>query len=437
MPAYRTAFISHAHADNARCASIAAHLKVRGIDRWIDLINLQKAHSLPDDITRELVARQTFVLMVTPHSDVSPWVSDELNKFLAYSMDPAMRLVDGQPRLILPVRLELVTVRPVTANVAWNSNWAKVLDRFWIDGVGKSDAQVADEIAAALKLDGPPPPPPNEWDEIAIASGLYRLGLRGWRVRATSVEFILPPTCDVAAGAFDMGSADSDKQAADDEKPQYRIPVGAFAIGKFPVTVAEYACYLKANPDVSVPYGWDDDFYSWEQQQTRPDHPVVRVTWFNAHDYAAWLAKTTGQPWRLPTEAEWEKAARWDEAEQLAHRYPWGDVWDPTRANTIDGGPKRTTPIGTYPSGISPCGAFDMAGNVWEWLSSRYQRPYPYDRARSEIPGDTTSARVLRGGSWNGSPRVARAACRAGVKPGDWTRRWGSRLARGVSAGDS
>src|SRR5579863_8481396 len=259
MPAYRTAFISHAHADNVRCASIAAHLKARGIDLWIDLSNLQTGHALGAEITRELVRRQAFTLMVTPAADASPWVGNELDTYLAYSLDRSMWMVGGQQRLIVPVRLAPVTIQP-DAEV---SNWAKVFGRKWIDGVGKSDAQVADEIAAALLITtvppvitdrrDPPPPTDNGWDDIPTPSSLSRLGFHGKRVRATGVEFILPPTCDLAAGAFDMGSADSDKQAYDDEKPQYHIPVDAFAIGKFPVTVAEYANYLKANPGVSVP----------------------------------------------------------------------------------------------------------------------------------------------------------------------------------------
>lgn len=148
MPTYRTAFISHAHADNVRCASIAEKLCARGINVWIDLTNLQTGHALPTDITRELVQRQTFVLMLTPTSDASPWVGDELNKFLAYSLNDDLRRVGGQRRLIIPVRMEPITIRPG----AEESNWAKVFDRLWIDGVGKSDKQVAEEIATALMI---------------------------------------------------------------------------------------------------------------------------------------------------------------------------------------------------------------------------------------------------------------------------------------------
>ena len=255
------------------------------------------------------------------------------------------------------------------------------------------------------------------WETINLNERMSGLGFHGWRARKTGVKFILPPTCEVPAGAFDMGSADDDAQAFSNEKPQCRIAVAAFAIGTYPVTVAEYAYFLTANPDVAMPGGGESDLYNWSRQQTRLDHPVVQVNWFNANDYAAWLAQTTSQLWRLPTEAEWEKAARWDEAMQHARIYPWGDTWDNTRANTWDSGPKRATAVGSYPSGASPYDCQDMAGNVWEWCSSMYQKQYPYDPAVSEDNSDAnrserTSVRVLRGGSWRYGAPLARAAFR-------------------------
>jgi hypothetical protein len=112
--------------------------------------------------------------------------------------------------------------------------------------------------------------------------------------------------------------------------------------------------------------------------------------------YAAWLARITGQPWRLPSEAEWEKAARGTSG----RIYPWGDTFDPSRANTSEGGSGATTPVGSYPSGASPCGAKDMSGNVYEWTSS-HNVPYPYDPTDGREAPDTTGSKVARGGSWD------------------------------------
>jgi len=421
MPTYRSVFISHAHVDNAICKQYADALRAKGIDVWIDLTNAQRGQDLGEEIASELRARSAFILMVTADSNASHWVRQEAGIYNHLRNTQATHYVDGVERMILPVRLN-AEVPTLFSNI------------YWVDAHNQPVAPMVERIAAALVIGvqpPPPPPPAHDWEEIGIHGQLYELGFRGWRVRTTGVEFILPPTSDVAAGSFLMGSADSDKQATSDEKPQYRIPVGAFAIGKFLVTVAEYTLYLKANPSVELPptYTYPKDVpwapkkfwgtsLTWAmQRQKRQDHPVVCVSWLNVRDYVSWLAKTTGMPFRLPTEAEWEKAARWDATRQVSRIYPWGDRFDNTHANTgLNGtgpGLGHTTPVGSYPTGKSPYGAQDMAGNVWEWCSSLNMSQYPYDPAVAEILDNRTdAARSLRGGSWLHIPRYARAAYR-------------------------
>ena len=172
------------------------------------------------------------------------------------------------------------------------------------------------------------------------------------------------------------------------------------------------------------------------------------VTWHDAYDYAAWLAQRTEQPWRLPTEAEWEKAARCDPRDPLGASseriYPWGDTFDAARCNTGASKIGHTTPVGWYgpddpdpragrKSGASPCGVEDLAGNVWEWTASAYAADY----SKSELssPYESTENRVLRGGSWGDSARIARAACRNVVGWVGLTVGGGFRLARGWRPG--
>jgi formylglycine-generating enzyme required for sulfatase activity len=171
----------------------------------------------------------------------------------------------------------------------------------------------------------------------------------------------------------------------------------------------------------------------WAAQQQRPDHPVVCVSWQDALAYVRWLGQVTGQPWRLPTEAEWEKAARGTDG----RIYPWGNQWDETRANTTDGGAKTTTPIGAYAErgDASPYGVHDQAGNVWEWCSSLYQS-YPYTAHDGRENLDSTGNRVLRGGSWGSGPWGARAAYRLAYGPDSLSNLVGVRLVR-ASAGSS
>jgi formylglycine-generating enzyme required for sulfatase activity len=138
------------------------------------------------------------------------------------------------------------------------------------------------------------------------------------------------------------------------------------------------------------------------------NHPVGGVSWDDAVAYTAWLADLTGDPWRLPTEAEWEKAARGTDG----RIYPWGDKFDKKRCTTSESGKGTTTPVGSHPSGASPYGVLDMAGNVWEWTSSRFI-PYPYSASEALDALHGGVAPVLRGGSWYYIARFARAACRS------------------------
>ena len=154
-------------------------------------------------------------------------------------------------------------------------------------------------------------------------------------------------------------------------------------------------------------------------------HPVVNVTWHDAMAYAAWLSEKTGRPYRLPTEAEWEKAARGDDG----RLWPWGNDWDPERANCRPAGPGATTLVGQYsPRGDSPCGAADMAGNVWEWCLTKWRSTYatpPDDDPAEDAP------RVLRGGSWyQDNPGIVRCAYRDRSLPDDGLALNGFRVAR-------
>jgi formylglycine-generating enzyme required for sulfatase activity len=240
-----------------------------------------------------------------------------------------------------------------------------------------------------------------------------------------NVTFIIPPVCAVPAGEFLMGSDKRrDPQASDSELPQHRVNLSAYAIARFPVTVAEYACFV----EMGQPQPND-----WASQMRKPDHPVTYVSWDDAVAYAAWLARITGQPWRLPTEAEWEKAARWDVRTGVTRLYPWGDSFDLSRTNTSESSKRATTAIGSYPNGASPYGAEEMAGNVWEWVHSLF-KPYPYNASDGREVENSTANRVLRGGSWGNLQQYARAADRDGNWPVSLSFGIGFRLALPGSA---
>jgi len=182
-----------------------------------------------------------------------------------------------------------------------------------------------------------------------------------------------------------------------------------YEIGKYPVTNFEYRAFVQ-DTGHEPPRHWEGDQYPPELG----DHPAVNVTWHDAAAYCEWLSEKTGRPYRLPTEAEWEKAARGADGRQ----FPWGDEWDASKCNTAEGGPGTTTPVGQYsPDGDSPYGVADMAGNVWEWCADWFQA-YQGNVFPDADYGETY--RVLRGGSWDNLQDLARCAARHGNDPGPW-----------------
>ncbi len=232
----------------------------------------------------------------------------------------------------------------------------------------------------------------------------------------------VPETVTVPAGHFWMGSDKRiDKDAWDHELPQHRLYLPGYRIGKYPVTNEEYAAFLTATGH-SVPH-------RWEENRTKLDHPVVYVTWLDATAYCRWLSETTGRDYRLPSEAEWEKAARGSDG----RIYPWGNQPPDERRCNFDNNVDDTTPVGSYPAGVSPYGCFDMAGNVWEWTNSLYRGyPYRFDDGREESEHKGNESRVLRGGAFYGNRKEARCASRW-YDP--WFRHYyrGFRLATGLS----
>ena len=147
-----------------------------------------------------------------------------------------------------------------------------------------------------------------------------------------------------------------------------------------------------------------------------PSQPVTGITWYEARAYCAWLSAVTGGTYRLPSEIEWEAAARG----KKGLRYPWGNRWKEGLSNTIEGRVSRPSPVGAYAArgGVGTCGAEDQAGNVWEWTSTLYA-PYPYDPGVVEDP-EKSGQRVLRGGSWFDNRRLARCANRSSFTPEDF-----------------
>jgi formylglycine-generating enzyme required for sulfatase activity len=237
----------------------------------------------------------------------------------------------------------------------------------------------------------------------------------------------------VPEGWFIMGSTEAEIQAAyelgkkydahtsaswfADEKPQHRVWVDAFYMDKYEVTLGEYKAFLRATGYKGLPE-------AVARYAPKDTHPVVLVSWDDAEAYCRWAGK------QLPTEAQWEKAARGSDG----LRYPWGnEAVDGKRANYCDtrcdypwkdksqeDGYQYTAPVGSYPLGKSPYGIEDLAGNVWEWVQDWYDAEY-YRKSPERNPVNTKRGidRVRRGGGWRDNPVNVRAANRFGYAPDD------------------
>ena len=228
----------------------------------------------------------------------------------------------------------------------------------------------------------------------------------------------------IPAGAFAMGSARGD----DDEKPVHEVSIPApFALGKYEVTKAQYAVFVRATGRRQDDGCWlldgndwvEDASISWRDlgfQQSDGD-PVVCVSWHDAQDYVAWLSERTGRDYRLPSEAEWEYGAR----AGTTTLFWWGENIDPGKA-VCNGCRTRWDNRGTAPAGsldANPFGLHDTAGNVWEWVEDCWNAGYDGAPGRGQAwEGGDCSGRVLRGGSWADRPRTVRPAYRDGYEPG-------------------
>ena len=246
---------------------------------------------------------------------------------------------------------------------------------------------------------------------------------------------------EIPEGAFLMGSHPKrDKDAIKDEQPQHNVHLRTYYIARYPVTVAQFRAFVEGSG-----YKPRDE----DSLRGLPTHPVVRVTWHDALKYCEWLtgklkgvaSQRVGESadhrtfWEgllhgrlrvtLPSEAEWEKAARGTDG----RIYPWGDEFDSNKANTGETGIGTISAVGCFPDGASRYGALDMSGNVWEWTRSLWGKDlgkpefgYPYDPKdirREDLNASHDVLRVLRGGSFYYSPWRARWAFRGRDNPDD------------------
>jgi formylglycine-generating enzyme required for sulfatase activity len=304
--------------------------------------------------------------------------------------------------------------------------------------------RIPDLVAACQRLR-----PKVVWDTRATLVVAQPAAQAGTATRAVptirklgGIEFVLVPK-----GKFIMGSKDDNKLAYPDEKPQHTVKIPYdYWVGRYLATNNQFAAFVEVTHHVTVAEkggGWSPEKkeyikgFDWQHPlgpecdlESKGNHPVVQISWNDAMEYCQWLnLKLQGElgnlALRLPTEAEWEKAARGEYGDE----WPWGNEFDPAKCNSIKGGKGGTTPVGVYsPQGDSPYGATDMVGNVWEWCHSLFL-PYPYKADEEREKESGSESRVVRGGAWDSNQRYARCACRhRDLRPDDRRDRLGFRV---------
>jgi len=226
----------------------------------------------------------------------------------------------------------------------------------------------------------------------------------------------VPPLIQIPAGSYWMGSSAGQEV----ESPVHRVWVDGFALAATQVTVDEYARFLGASGFAPPPF-WNDANFS------HPRQPVVAVSWFEADAYCQWLRASTGLPFRLPTEAEWERAARGGLEGKL---FPWGDDEPSTRPSYADRWKAAPEPVGkSQPNGY---GLFEMCENVHEWCSDWFAPDYYAASPERNPQGPAAGARkASRGGSWRHQIKIARCSARSSIPPEFHYADYGFRIACG------
>ncbi len=359
-------FLSYASEDRAIAQEIDLALGEQGHDVFFDRDDLPPGDEYHTRIRRAIEQSDLLVFLLSEKSiDAGSYSLTELDIAQKTWPRPAGHVLPVMLRATdlnaVPPYLKAVTFLQTDGNLA--AAVADAVDRIARERRRGRIVRLA-TIAGAIGL-------------VACAAGVY------WAHRAPPEEMIGKDGAAmvrVPAGPFVMGN--------DEDSPRREVYTDAFYIDKFEVTVGRYAAFLKAMGSIRPPDGWDE-----VDPSRHADLPVGGVDWRDAEAYCRWAGK------RLPTETEWEKAARGSDG----RLYPWGNrTADLQRANFANTSPKAydggLTPIGAHPEGKSAYGAEDMAGNVAEWVGDWYSERFSEDVVRNPKGPDSGEQKVVRGG---------------------------------------
>ena len=367
-------FLSYASEDRRIAEEVSLALTQQGHDVFFDREDLPAGDEFHSRIRRAIESADLLIFLVSAHAfDAGSYTINELDIAQKKWPEPSGRLLPVLLRPMdlarVPIYLKSVTFLQTEGNVT-----AMVADAVHRIARARRRALLT-KSAIALGV-------------VALIAGAIALYMRQANENGAGKDGAA--SVQVPAGAFTMGD--------DENAPRREIYTDAFYIDKFEVTVGRYARFLKETGSVSPPEGWEE-----ADIEQAAELPVVGVNWHDAQAYCRWAGK------RLPTEAEWEKAARGTDG----RLYPWGDQTpDLSRANFSNTSPKAydggLAAVGKHPQGRSPVGAHDMAGNASEWVADWYAESFPRADTRNPQGPQNGTTKVVRGGDRFDSPdRIA------------------------------
>ncbi len=394
MTSSRRIFLAHAKEDKPQIRQLYADLKGRGFEPWLDEKDLVPGRLWREEIPKAIRGAGVFLACLSSRSvEKIGYVQNEFRQALsAYAERPPGSIY------LVPVRLDDCQVPDLQIpdrglslrDIHWADLWQEDgLDRLISALPEALRAGAVDEVSA------------KEATTLSSAASA-----RQQREPLSVFRDIDAPWCPemvvIPAGRFVMGSPASEAGREEDEGPQHFVTIAApFALGRYPVTFDEYDEFAAATG--RRPPG--------DEGWGRGRRPVINVSWDDAEAYVAWLGQRTGQPYRLPSEAEWEYACR----AGTTTPYWWGFEHPPEDHNRLDIGTNEVG--GDLPNNF---GLYDMCDSVFEWCADVWHANY--EGAPTEgsawVEGGEQGRRVLRGGSWSGLPRGLRSAYRVGSGPG-------------------
>jgi formylglycine-generating enzyme required for sulfatase activity len=405
-------FLCHASQDKPIVRELHQRLKAEGwIDPWLDEEELYPGQDWNLEIEKAVeVADVIFVCLSNNSITKEGYVQRELRIVLDYA--------DYKPEgtlYLIPIRLE--ECDPPRRLRAWQyadyfaGQRERAFERLLVSLRRRADSLNLKFEVPAPKIETKPESKPVEEKKTVferpepthlIPPPFVKLPVSNPNKLTLSngMEFVRVP-----AGKSLMGSTKENELGRDDERPQHTVELPYdYWMARYSVTNELYNVYIKAKGIKHPVSGWEN----------KKDHPVTYINWQDVMEYCRWLNDLlkgelpSGLILRLPTEAEWEKAARGANGNE----WPWGNEFDKNKCNSSEGGKGGTTSVELYsPRGDSPFGCADMAGNVWEWMHSLF-KPYPYKANDGREDEEARGSRVLRGCSFIGNERYARCACR-------------------------